>query len=78
MQRSSKYLKKEKDRKKKGWINKQSYSSVYLVHRTNANVSSVLIFIMNMLHDMVQSFLPQFVSWPMRHNWFDKFMEGGP
>jgi hypothetical protein len=68
----------EKKRTEKRRINKQSYSSVYLVHRSNTNVSSVLIFIMNMLHDMVQSFLPQFVPRPMHHNWFDKFMEGGP
>jgi hypothetical protein len=38
----------------------QSDTSVYLVHRIK-QMYSVLIFIMNMLHGMVQSFLPQFI-----------------
>jgi hypothetical protein len=49
----------EKDKKKR--ISKQSYTSFYLVHMINQMYQSILLFIMNMLHAMVQSFILQFV-----------------
>lgn len=49
--------------------------SGYLANRAYAEVLRVLILVMDVLHEVFQSSLPQLVDWPAAQDWLHTLVE---
>lgn len=52
--------------------------NMYLINRSNANIPSVFVLIMNMLHNSVQCFLSNLCQWPSHQQRFSDLVQTTP